>query len=99
MCVASIIPLSAKKRDTRYKAFVQQYGFAAAELDALPPSELRHRVEQTILSHIDLEQWRRSGYRAAENVFQQVDEILFKTKGSLMSKRASLLRSRYEAVK
>lgn len=53
-----IIPLPAKAEDTRYKKFVLEYGTDAAELEALPPDELRRRVHNTIESHIDAAEWR-----------------------------------------
>lgn len=55
----NIIPLPVKRTDTRARAFVAEHGRQCAELDALPPSELRDRVETAILSHVDREQWSR----------------------------------------
>jgi hypothetical protein len=54
-----IVPLVAKHKDTRYRKFVKEYGTDAAELDALPPDELRHRVESAILDHVDMESWEK----------------------------------------
>lgn len=52
-----LIPLKPKQTDRRYKAFVRQHGSDCAELDAIPPSELRRRVEESIKRHIPEEQW------------------------------------------
>jgi hypothetical protein len=50
----------AKRSDTRFKWFVERYGYKAWELDALSPAILRRRVEQAILrQHIDWEGWAR----------------------------------------
>jgi hypothetical protein len=54
-----LIPLAAKKTDARYRRFVREHGEACAELDALPATELRRRVEQAIVSHIDMPKWER----------------------------------------
>ena len=39
-----LIALPAKKTDTRTAGFLRRYGHACAELDALPPTELRRQV-------------------------------------------------------
>ena len=54
-----LIPLDAKRADRRYAKFVQQHGHDCAELDAIPATELRRRVEDAITSHIPSEQWER----------------------------------------
>ena len=54
-----LIPLPAKISDTRYGAFVDEHGAECAELDALPPTELRRRVEEAITEHIDQDEWER----------------------------------------
>jgi hypothetical protein len=54
-----IIALPVKHTDNRAKAFIERHGHRCAEVDALPPSELRERVEQAILSHIDQARWKR----------------------------------------
>lgn len=54
-----IIPLPAKPTDTRYKKFKLEYGTDAAELEALPPDELRDRVQTAIESHIDTKEWEK----------------------------------------
>ena len=54
-----LIPLNPKKTDSRYRRFVAEHGSQCAELDALPATELRRRVEEEITAHIDLAQWQR----------------------------------------
>jgi hypothetical protein len=55
----NIPALDAKPSDPNYKKFKAKYGTDAAELDALPPDELRSRMEGLILKHLDVAQWRR----------------------------------------
>jgi len=55
----NIIPLPAKRSDKRFMAFHEEYGTEAAELDALPPDELRRRVREAIESHINQEEWKQ----------------------------------------
>lgn len=47
-----------KESDKRHAKFVAEYGDAAAELDALPPSVLTDLVRQCIVAHIDPQRWR-----------------------------------------
>jgi hypothetical protein len=54
-----LIPLKPKKTDRRYKRFVAEHGRECAELDALPATELRRRVEEAIRAHIDIGEWER----------------------------------------
>jgi len=51
---------AGKKGDPRYRWFKDRYGDRCFELDALDPVLLRSRVEDAILSRIDLELWQRS---------------------------------------
>jgi len=53
----SLIPLEAKRKDSRYRRFIDEHGTECAELDALPPTELRQRVKNAITSHIPQERW------------------------------------------
>ena len=55
----NLIPLEAKKRDKHNRRFVAEHGSECAELDALPATELRRRVEEVITAHIDRERWGR----------------------------------------
>jgi hypothetical protein len=52
-------PLRIKDTDTRAAEFRAAYGNACVELDALPPDELRRRLQVAIEGLIDAEQWRR----------------------------------------
>jgi hypothetical protein len=54
-----IVPLAAKRKDRRFKQFELEYGTEAAELDALPPEELRRRVRVAIENHIDADEWNK----------------------------------------
>jgi hypothetical protein len=54
-----LIPLEAKKSDSRYRRFVSKHGTRCAELDALPATELRRRVEVAIQQHIAHDRWDR----------------------------------------
>ena len=48
-----------KPSDKRAAGFIERYGEYCAEVDAIPPTELRRRVEEAINSHIDVEEWNR----------------------------------------
>ena len=52
-------PATDKKKDPRYKWFVENYGKRCWELDALDPNELRACVEIEILKHIEPIAWER----------------------------------------
>jgi hypothetical protein len=52
-------PASDKKKDSRYKWFVQNFGNRCWELDALDPNELRRCVEDNILEQIEPIAWKR----------------------------------------
>jgi hypothetical protein len=54
-----LTPLAPKESDTRAKAFVEKYGYGCVEVDALPPTELRRRVEEAIKGHIPPDEWKR----------------------------------------
>jgi hypothetical protein len=54
-----LIVLPIKQSDKRAKQFMREYGPDCAEVDALPPSELRARVQTAIERHIDQRRWRR----------------------------------------
>jgi hypothetical protein len=49
-----------KKSDSRSAGFVQQFGDAAIELDALPPDTLELLVRRAIERHIDQEAWNKA---------------------------------------
>jgi hypothetical protein len=46
-----------KGKDTRRPWFEAEYGRRCCELDAMNPNELRERVEQAILAHINVPAW------------------------------------------
>jgi hypothetical protein len=54
-----LVRLPVKQADRRARAFIQAHGDDCAEVDALPPDELRNRVEEAICSHIDPDRWER----------------------------------------
>jgi hypothetical protein len=54
----NLLPLPIKK-EARAQKFMEQHGTRAAELDALPPRELRRRIEDAITSCIDQDRWER----------------------------------------
>jgi hypothetical protein len=69
-----LVRLPAKTGDKRYKAFVREHGDDCAEVDALPPSEVRRRLEEAIRRHIDQERWARlrRTEEAEHNTLQRV---------------------------
>jgi len=60
-----LLPLRIKRNkrgefsDKRAKGFVAEHGDKCAELDAVPPDELRSRIENAIQEHIDQDEWER----------------------------------------
>ena len=64
-----LIKLPVKHGDNRARAFVRKHGSACAEVDALPPTELRQRVRDAIESHIDQDRWAK--LKAVEEVERQ----------------------------
>jgi hypothetical protein len=60
--------LPVKPKDPRAPRFIERYGTSCAELDALPPDELRGRVRNGIQEVIDpeAETWERQGEIEAE---------------------------------
>jgi len=52
-------PASDKKKDPRYRWFVDNYGERCWELDALDPNDLRALVEKAIRAEIEPEAWNR----------------------------------------
>lgn len=54
-----LIELAVKKTDKRAAQFIRQHGARCAEVDAIPPSELRSRIEDAILQHVDTERWAK----------------------------------------
>ncbi len=54
-----LVRIPVKRSDNRAAGFIQEYGTDCAEIDAIPPSELRRRVADAIDRHIDVERWNR----------------------------------------
>jgi hypothetical protein len=54
-----LVRLPVKQSDKRAAGFIREYGSDCAEIDAIPPSELRRRVGEAIDRHIDVERWNR----------------------------------------
>ncbi len=54
-----LLPQAVKLSDRRAASFLEEHGGRCAEVDALPPSELRRRVEHAIARHIDPDAWER----------------------------------------
>jgi len=54
-----LVRLPVKKADNRAAGFIRQHGYDCAEIDAIPPSELRRRVEQAILAHVPAAEWNK----------------------------------------
>lgn len=56
----NLLPLQVKSKDTRAAKFREIHGDECAEVDAIPSSELRRRVRDTIEAHItNKEEWDR----------------------------------------
>jgi hypothetical protein len=60
-----LIPLTPKARDRRTRGFLRAGHTKAAELDAIPATALRDRLEDAIRSHIPAARWER--LRAVED--------------------------------
>lgn len=54
-----LLPLKPKTKDSRFRQFTARYGDRCAEVDALPATELRRRVEAAIMLHIPPGEWER----------------------------------------
>jgi hypothetical protein len=67
-----LIRLPVKEGDRRAKAFIREHGGRCAEVDALPPNDLRDRVRQAIEGHIDAARWER--LRAVERAERETLE-------------------------
>ena len=53
----NLVPLEPKWTDARSQKFLTRYGDQCAEIDAIPSSELRKRVETAIKKHIPKKEW------------------------------------------
>lgn len=61
-----LLELEPKKKDCRYKKFIQEYGTSCAEVDAIPASALRDMVKEFILYFVPMNEWER---------LQQVEQL------------------------
>lgn len=52
--------VESKAKDPRYKWFVERYGRQCWELDALSPVILRERIDDAILSRLDVDAWNHA---------------------------------------
>jgi hypothetical protein len=52
-------PASDKRKDPRYKWFLENYGTRCWEIDAMNPNTLRNRVKRAIISLIEPTAWQR----------------------------------------
>jgi len=55
----SIRPLEPKKKDKRTPKFIERFGRACAEVEAIPASDLRRMLREAIEQHIPVAQWQR----------------------------------------
>jgi hypothetical protein len=54
-----LVNVPVKTTDSRASSYLKEHGNRAAELDALPPDELRDRIRLSITRFIDGERWER----------------------------------------
>ena len=59
-------PDAIKKRDTRAKKFVQEFGDVAVELDALPPLTLEQLIREAIENNLDMSKFEAESVREEE---------------------------------
>ena len=55
----NLLKLPINKKDSRAVGFMRTHGNYAAEVDAIPPNELRRLVREAIESHVDRAAWER----------------------------------------
>lgn len=53
-------PNPAKTTDSRYKAYIREYGHESWELDALEPNVLAALVRDAVMEHLDETAWNKS---------------------------------------
>jgi len=68
--------LRIKPTDSRADAFEKEHGTQCVELDALPPAELRRRIEEAIVKKLDPYLWERA--RRAEQAERETTERIAK---------------------
>ncbi|MCD4786114.1 MAG: hypothetical protein K8T10_20015 [Candidatus Eremiobacteraeota bacterium] len=67
-------PSAIKKKDTRTKKHVAQYGEIAVELDALPPAILEEKIRNAIEAELDMNFFKEEK-REEENEFDLLNDI------------------------
>lgn len=67
-------PLRVKSSDPRAHEFVRHHGSKAVELDALPPTELRARLEKAISGEVERDSWDRA--LAVEQAHRETTELI-----------------------
>jgi hypothetical protein len=74
---------ATKTKDPRHKWFISHFGQTCWELDAMPPPELRDRVEIHIRRYLDLEAWDHA---------QSIEQVEVESMQSIMGRMDSILR-------
>ena len=59
---------ASKSQDMRYSWFLENYGDQCWELDAIDPNDLRQRVEEQIVTRLDLPAWEHAKHIEAAEV-------------------------------
>lgn len=57
--VFDLVNVPVKRTDSRATKYLERFGDRGAELDALPPDELRNRIRDAIAEHVDVDAWER----------------------------------------
>lgn len=83
-----LVRLPIKRGDCRAKGFVDRHGTFGAEIDAIPPTELRRRVTAAIDEHIDFDRWNK--LIAVEEAEKRTFELML---SNLESESSSSFRS------
>ena len=81
-----LLPLQPKKKDRRYKQFIETHGSQCAEVDAIPANELREFTELWIKYFIPEDQWLRL------QVIEEMERETFKTTLEPLRKTAKPLQ-------
>lgn len=61
-------PNPAKFEDTRFRSYVDNYGFSCWELDALEPQVIENIIEEAVTSIIDYSVWNKSIKREVKEI-------------------------------
>ena len=76
----SLPPLRVKESDSRAAGFLRRYGNECVELDALPPTELRRRIEQAVTAMLDRVLWHHA-VMVEEKELASIQEIVARWPG------------------